>query len=105
VRPALPGLPVEQRQTAEAGVTAAAGGCYGRNVLDGHSDAVAPLRPPIGTALAVCASAWLMFKWCWVRQLVMRLSRPDRGAAAAGRRDPGGLGGVRGATRRLRLVG
>ena len=57
MRPALLGLLVEQRQTAEAGVTAAAGGCYGRNVLDGHSDAVAPLRPPIGTALAVCASA------------------------------------------------
>ena len=33
---------------------------------------------PIGTALAVCASAWLMFRWCWVRQLVRRLSRPDR---------------------------
>lgn len=37
MRPALLGLPVEQRQTAEAGVTAAAWGCHGRDVLDRHS--------------------------------------------------------------------
>ena len=37
MRPALLALPVGQRQTAEAGVTAAAWGCHGRNVLDRHS--------------------------------------------------------------------
>jgi len=33
---------------------------------------------PIGTAPAVCASAWLVFRWCWARQPVRRLWRPDR---------------------------
>ena len=36
MRPALLGLLVEQRQTAEAGVTAAAGGVAGENVLGRH---------------------------------------------------------------------
>ena len=70
------GSSVEQRQTAEAGVTAAAGGVTGATSSTGTRCGGPGL--PIGTALVVCASAWLMFRWCWVRQLVRRFSRPDR---------------------------
>ena len=76
MRPALLGLLVEQRQTAEAGVTAAAGGVTGATSSTGTRCGGPGL--PIGTVLVVCASAWLMFRWCWVRQLVRRLSRPER---------------------------
>src|SRR5664279_5461953 len=52
VRPALLGLPVEQRQTAEAGVTAAAGGVTGATSSTGTRCGGPGL--PIGTTLAVC---------------------------------------------------
>ena len=84
MRPALLGLLVEQRQTAEAGVTAAAGGCHGRDVLDRHS----MRRPgrPIGTTLAVCASAWADVPVVLDPAAGQATFAPGPGAAAAGRR-------------------
>jgi hypothetical protein len=103
VRPALLGLPVEQRQTAEAGVTAAAWGCHGRNVLDRHSMRW-PRSADRGGAhrLRVCVADVPVVLGPAAGQATFA---PGPGCGSSGLAGPGGLGGVRGATRRLRLAG
>ena len=88
MRPALPGLPVEQRQTAEAGVTAAAGGVTGATSSTGTRCGGPGL--PIGTALVVCASAWADVPVVLDPAAGQATFAPGPGAAAAGRRAQAG---------------
>jgi len=93
VRPALLALPVGQRQTAEAGVTAAAWGCHRRDVLDLHSMRwPRPADRDGARRLRVCVADVPVV-------LGPSAGQPTFAPAA------GGLGGVRGVTRRLRLAG